>query len=81
MRKSVHSARYRRLLQLIIDARCEAGLTQAEVAVRLRRPQSYVAKTEGGERRLDVLEFVDMAAAVGADPGKLLAAWVGAAKR
>lgn len=72
MRKSVHSKRYRRLLQLIVEARLEAGLTQMEVAARLRRPQSYVAKTEGGERRLDVLEFADLAVAIGADPAQLL---------
>jgi transcriptional regulator with XRE-family HTH domain len=81
MRKSVHSTRYRRLLQLIVDARLEAGLTQTEVAARLRRPQSYVAKVEGSERRLDVLEFVDMAAAIGADPAGLIQALQKAPKK
>lgn len=81
MRKSVHSARYRRLLQLIVAARLEAGLTQADVAAKLRRPQSYVAKTEGGERRLDLLEFVDLMIAIGADPAPLLESLRPAQKR
>jgi transcriptional regulator with XRE-family HTH domain len=49
------------------------NLTQADVAQKLGRPQSFVAKYEGGERRLDVVEFVDVAQALGADPSLLLA--------
>ena len=49
------------------------GLTQAELAGRLRRPQSYVAKVETGERRLDVVEFVEYARAIGMKPEDLLA--------
>jgi len=49
-----------------------AGLTQTVVAKRLAKPPSYVAKYEGGDRRLDVLEFIDVAAAIGFDPGKLI---------
>ena len=48
-------------------ARKSAGLTQAEVAGRLKRPQSFVAKYENGERRLDVLEFVAVCRAIEAD--------------
>ena len=57
---------------LMVKARKQAGLTQSELAQRLRRPQSFVAKYESGERRLDVLEFVAIASAIGADPLKLL---------
>lgn len=39
--------------------RHDASVTQTELAARLGRPQSFVAKVEGGERRIDVLEFVD----------------------
>ena len=49
-----------------------AGLTQTVVAKRLGKPPSYVAKYEGGDRRLDVLEFIDVAAAIGFDPGRLI---------
>ncbi len=47
-------------------------MTQADLAVRLRRPQSFVAKYEVGERRLDLVEFVEVANALGTDPIKLL---------
>jgi transcriptional regulator with XRE-family HTH domain len=72
MGKSIHSPQHQKLRELLIAARKKAGLTQAEVAERLGRPQSFVAKYEGGERRLDVIEFVEVARAVGADPVKLM---------
>jgi transcriptional regulator with XRE-family HTH domain len=54
-------------------ARKAAGLTQHTLARRLKRPQSFVAKYEGGERRLDVVEFITVARALDADPLKLMA--------
>jgi transcriptional regulator with XRE-family HTH domain len=56
----------------MVAARKQAGLTQHELARRLKRPQSFVAKYEGGERRIDVIEFVMIVRAIGADPIKLL---------
>lgn len=53
--------------------RTEANLKQADVAVRLNRPQSFVAKYETGERRVDVVEFIEIAEAVGFDPVTFLA--------
>ncbi len=70
--KSVHSAGQAAFCELMIRARKAAGLTQYELAQRLRRPQSFVAKYEGGERRVDVVEFIEICKAVGADPNKLL---------
>jgi transcriptional regulator with XRE-family HTH domain len=58
------------------EARKEAGLTQQELAKRLKKPQSFVAKYEGGERRLDVLEFLTIARAIGAEPTRLLKALI-----
>ncbi len=40
----------------------------------LRKPQSFIAKYEAGERRLDVLEFIAVAGALGADPVRLFRA-------
>ena len=68
MRKSIHTAAQERFLALLRGARKAAGLTQAEVAGRLRKPQSFVAKYENGERRLDVLEFVAVCRAIDAEP-------------
>lgn len=61
MASSIHSPEYRRLCSLLIAARESAGYTQAEVAKRLGRPQSFVSKVERGERRLDVIEFLGLA--------------------
>ena len=72
MPKSIHSERHKRFRTLLIAARKEAGLTQTVVAQRLGKPPSYVAKYEGGDRRLDVLEFLDVTAAIGVDPLGLL---------
>lgn len=58
--KTVHSANQRAFCDLMRETRVKAGLTQDELAKRLKRPQSFVAKYEGGERRLDVVEFVDI---------------------
>lgn len=52
----------------MVAARKKARLTQQELAKQLGKPQSFVAKYEGGERRLDVVEFLAIARALGADP-------------
>ena len=60
MRKSVHTRAYTVLRTHLVAARKRAGLTQAELAERLGRKQSFVAKYEGGERRLDLVEFLEI---------------------
>jgi transcriptional regulator with XRE-family HTH domain len=70
--KSVHSAAQLAFCELLIEARRKAGLTQHELARRLKKPQSFVAKYEGGERRVDVVEFVFICRTIAADPVKLL---------
>lgn len=72
MTKSVFSNDYERFRSLLISARIEAGLTQAELAGRLSRPQSFVSKYERGERRLDVIEFLQVSQAMDLDPVKFL---------
>jgi transcriptional regulator with XRE-family HTH domain len=47
-------------------------MIQSDVARRLRRPQSFVSKYEGGERRLDLVEFLHIARAVGFDPARFV---------
>jgi transcriptional regulator with XRE-family HTH domain len=66
--KSVHTKNYARFLELLITSRKDAGVTQDEVAERLNRPQSFVSKYENGERRVDVIEFLEIAQAIGFDP-------------
>jgi transcriptional regulator with XRE-family HTH domain len=63
---------YKRFRELLIEARIEARLTQTDLALRLKRPQSFVSKCERGERRVDVVEFGDIAKALGIDPIRFL---------
>lgn len=72
MPKTLRTPRQQRLQVLLARARKAKKLTQADVAERLGRPQSFVAKYEGGERRLDVVEFIEVAEALETDPGQLL---------
>ncbi|MCG6207471.1 helix-turn-helix domain-containing protein [Rhodopseudomonas sp. HC1] len=48
-------------------------VTRASVAACLNKPQSFVAKYENGERRIDVIEFVDIASVLGVATADLLA--------
>jgi transcriptional regulator with XRE-family HTH domain len=75
---SIRDPIYRELISGIIEARTAAELTQQAVADRLGRPQSYVAKVEGCERRIDIVELLQIALAIGFDPMALVrAAWKG----
>ncbi len=58
------------MIELLIAAREKAGLTQQQLADRLDRPQSFVAKYEGGERRVDLIEFIDIARVLDFDPAR-----------
>jgi transcriptional regulator with XRE-family HTH domain len=71
VQKSLKSAEYARLVETLIAVRKDAGIRQQGLAKKLGRPQSFVAKYEGGERRIDVVEFITSAPALGADPVKL----------
>ncbi len=72
MTKSVFTPTYARFRELLIEARGTSGLTQAALAKRLKRPQSYVSKFERGERRLDVVEFLEVAKALRINPFDLI---------
>lgn len=67
MSKSLRSRRHRALLAVLVATRREVGLTQRQLAARLKRPQSMVAQVEIGQRRLDVPELFDFAEALGVD--------------
>jgi transcriptional regulator with XRE-family HTH domain len=58
---TVYSTAYRRLLERLRAARHSSGLTQAQVARAFGRPQSFVAKCEAGERRIDAVELARFA--------------------
>ena len=73
MPKSAFSRKHEQFRRLLADARQAAGLTQVALAKRLGRPQSFVSKFERGERRLDVIEFLDVARALRVDPATIIA--------
>jgi len=63
--KSVFTKEYTKFVGVLIEARRTAGLTQQELALKLKRPQSFVSKYERGERRPDVIEFLQVAKDLG----------------
>jgi transcriptional regulator with XRE-family HTH domain len=65
--RTLGSPRHRALVELIIQERKARDLTQVQVAKKLRRYQSYVTLFETGQRRIDVVEFMDIAEAIGFD--------------
>jgi len=74
LRKSLGSARHKALIDLLIQKREAAGMTQADLAARLGEYQSFVARIESGQRRIDVVEFLDLAEALGLDPARTMSA-------
>ena len=70
--RSVYSPAYARLREGLIVARQERGLTQAQLAAALSRPQSFVSKYETGERRLDFVEVIEIAEILALDIGMLV---------
>lgn len=70
-------ASYEALRKALIEARHAAALTQSEVADRLSKPQSFMSKLEQGERRLDVIEFIEVCRVLNADPVAVLSKLIG----
>jgi transcriptional regulator with XRE-family HTH domain len=68
MAKAQHAHSYRGLPAMLRAMREQAGLTQRDLAKRIRRTQPWVHKTEVGERRADITEFLDWCLACEVDP-------------
>ena len=63
-----HDLVYRKLCRLLRQWRTDAGLTQRDLAAILKKPHTYVHKTETGERRIDPVELIRWCRAVGIEP-------------
>lgn len=72
MSRTIGSPGHKALVAFIKKKRLEADLTQAQVAKRIRRYQSFVATLETGEKRIDAVELIDIAEAIGFDPKEAL---------
>lgn len=69
---SIYSDEYQLVIKIMRAARHEKGMTQAQLAKALGRPQSFVAKIENGERRLDIIEFAHIAHLLSLDVADVL---------
>ncbi len=65
--KTFGTARHKALIAMLIAAREKAGMTQTELAQRLGEYQSFVARMESGQRRVDVVELITLAEILGFD--------------
>ena len=73
MTKTIRSSGHMALCDALIAARKSAGLTQAQLADRLECHQSFVARVESGQRRIDVVELVVICRAIGTTATDILA--------
>jgi transcriptional regulator with XRE-family HTH domain len=71
--KHLRSAKHRALISVLKTARDAAELTQRQLAAKLERSNSFVWKIEAGERQVNVLEFIEIARALGVKPSTLMA--------
>jgi transcriptional regulator with XRE-family HTH domain len=70
MVSSIRTKRHKRLIDLVTAERKRAGIRQVQLAKKLKKSQTWIARLESGERRLDVIELLDLAEAIGFDaPG------------
>ena len=74
--KSTYTETYKLFLLKLIEARKAKGVTQAGLAEKLKRPQSFISKIENGERRIDVVEFLELADALGIKPNDIISVLV-----
>ena len=72
MLKTLGSKRHQALIALLIEKREAAGLTQIELADRLGVYQSFIARLESGQRRVDVIELLTLVDILQFDAGKVL---------
>jgi transcriptional regulator with XRE-family HTH domain len=71
LRKTLRSRGHKALIAILVAARKKVGMTQRDLAMRIKRPRSFVGRMEAGERRIDVIEFIEIARALDGDPKEL----------
>lgn len=76
MQKTLRSPEYLRFIELLVAVRDAEDISQQSLAKEIGQHQSFIAKYEGGQRRIDVVEFVTIAKALRQDPVKLLATFL-----
>jgi transcriptional regulator with XRE-family HTH domain len=71
--KSLYSDAHQAIVEVLRKTRLQSGLFQQDLAVKLGKSQAYISNIERGERRVDLVEFYEIATALGADPVELFA--------
>jgi transcriptional regulator with XRE-family HTH domain len=72
MLAAIGTKRHKRLIELLVAERKARNLPQKELARRLHRHRSMITWIESGKRRIDVVEFLALAEAIGFDPTNIL---------
>ena len=70
---TIRTKRHKQLVEAILAERKQAGIRQIPLAKKLKRSQTWIARIESGERRIDVVEFLELADAIGFDAPAMLA--------
>ena len=74
MPKTIFGGDHRHMVDVLIQARRDSGLTQAELAARVGKDQTFISIVERGQRRVDVIEFIQLSKALDRDPVALMKA-------
>ena len=72
MAASLHTAAHRELVSTVIALRKRAGMTQRQLAAKIRQSQWWVARIETGGRRVDVAEFIEFCLGCGVEPDQAI---------
>ena len=80
MPKTIFGGDHQHLVEVLTEARKAAGLTQVDLSQRIGRDQTFISLIERGQRRVDVIEFIGMAEAMGVEPTELFARVVARAR-
>lgn len=71
MAKTIFTKQHQDFIRALREVRRSKGMTQVQLSERLERAQSYISNIERGERRIDVIEFMAIAAALNCDAAEL----------
>src|SRR3546814_1766711 len=71
MAKSIFTVQHKSFIEALREIRRASSMTQVELSGLLEKDQSYISNIERGQRRLDVIEFIAIAAALDRDAVEL----------
>ena len=77
MPKTIFGGDHQHLVEVLTEARKAAGLTQVDLSQRIGRDQTFISLIERGQRRVDVVEFIRLAEAIGTEPVALFSRVLG----